>query len=218
MEGPAMTSAVVARNVWKLLGRRWVLRNINVEIREGEAALIVGPNGSGKSTFLKITAGVWRPSRGSVRVFGLDPASPRAKELIGVVLHENLLYEELSVEENLAFYSRFYAVDQGFLEEVLELLGLRRVWRRSVGELSFGWRRRANIARALLHSPKLLVIDEPLTGLDPGGREAVVELLARIVGQGGTVLAASPTPEPSLTERLGATTYRVEKGGLRRVE
>ncbi len=218
MEGPAMASAVVAKSVWKLLGRRWVLRSVDIEVREGEVVLVVGPNGAGKSTFLKIAAGVWRPSRGNVRVFGHDPASPHAKELIGVVLHENLLYEELSVEENLAFYSRFYTVDQVFLEEVVELLGLHRVWGLRVGELSFGWRRRANIARALLHSPKLLVIDEPLTGLDPAGREAVIELLARTVERGGTVLAASPTPEPSLTERLGATIYRVEKGQLRRVE
>lgn len=212
-----MFSAVVARSVWKLLGRRWILRNVNMEVREGEVVLVVGPNGSGKSTFLKIVAGIWRPSRGSVRVFGRDPASPQAKGLVGVVLHENLLYEEMSVEENLGFYSRFYTVDQEFLEEVLELLGLRRVWRLRVGELSFGWRRRANIARALLHSPRLLVIDEPLTGLDPSGREAVVELLTRVVERGGTVLAASPTAEPSLAEGLGAVVYCVEKGGLRRV-
>lgn len=211
-----MPPAVVAVRVWKLLGRRWVLKDVNLEIPEGSAYLVVGPNGSGKSTLLKMVGGLWRPTRGRIAVFGGDPASPQVKEKVGVVLHENLLYEELTVEENLEFYSRFYSAEPRFLDEVVDMLGLRRVWGLRVGELSFGWRRRANIARALLHRPKLLIVDEPLTGLDPAGRDAVVEMLARLVKGGGTVLAASPTLDPLLVERLGAAVFSIQNGRLRR--
>lgn len=213
-----MSYAVVASRVWKMLGSKWILRDVNITVPKGAMALIVGPNGSGKSTFLKMVSGLWRPTRGSIRVFGRDPAAPPSKKFIGVVLHENLLYEELTVEENLRFYSRFHGVDAGYFREIIEILGLSKVWRLRVGELSFGWKRRANIARAMLHSPKLLVIDEPLTGLDPAGREAVLEIIKMIVSRGGAVLAASPTPEPLLTENVGVEVFRIDKGTLRRYE
>jgi ABC-type multidrug transport system ATPase subunit len=206
--------AVIAENVWKMLGSRWVLRGASFTVDSGEAVLVVGPNGSGKSTLLKIVCGVWKPSRGAVKVYGADPASPSVKRMIGVVFHENVLYDELTVYENLRFYASFYGVRCCSGNRVVEGLGLSKVLDTRVGELSFGWKRRANIARAVIHSPRLLVVDEPLTGLDAEGRRAVLSLLRSILDGGGAVVAASPGVEEDLVRHLGARVLVVVDGRL----
>ncbi len=213
-----MAWSIVASNLWKMLGRRWVLRNVTATIPEGRTALIVGPNGSGKSTFLKIAAGLWRPTKGKIRVLSEDPTHPSVKEKIGVVLHENVLYDELTVGENIKFYSKFYRVDPVFAESVIEVLELKKVWNRRVGELSFGWKRRANIARAVIHKPAILLIDEPLTGLDPLGREAVVEILRMLLSDSRTVVAAAPTLDRILIDSLDPIIFNINNGRLVRVE
>ena len=207
-----MGDVVEAVNVWKMLGYRWILKGVNIRLQRGKMALIVGPNGSGKSTLLKILGGLWRPTRGHVKVTGKDPASPEAKEKIGIVLHESVLYEEMTVRENLRFYSSFYGGNREKLGEYLETLGISKILDRKVKELSFGWRRRVNIARALLNTPELLIVDEPLTGLDQHGREAVLDILCEIIDSSGTVVAASPTVERELLERAGAEVFTLSNG------
>ena len=191
-----MDCVLEMRDVWKRYsyGRGWVLQGVSLCIPPGRGVLVVGPNGSGKTTLLRIAVGLTRPSRGEVRVGGLPPQRVEAKRLLGVVLHHSILYDELTVRENLGYYARLHGVE-GYdpeRDEAVEALGLRRYLDTRVGELSFGWRKRANIARALLHRPRLLAIDEPFTGLDDDAVEALAGLLRSIAGRGTAVLATSP--------------------------
>jgi len=193
--------SVVVENVWKSYGRGWVLRGVSFRLASGSSLLVTGPNGCGKTTLLKIVAGLLRPTRGTVFVYGAIPATVEAKRLLGVVLDHPMLYRELTVEENLRLFASLYGVEdyEPTSDEVVEILGLRRWLGVKVGELSFGWRKRADIARAMIHRPKLLVVDEPLNGLDASAAETVSELLYSHVSKNrGVVLAASPTEQSLL--------------------
>ena len=205
--------------VWKryAYGRGWVLRGVDLCLPGGRGALVMGPNGSGKTTLLKIAVGLVRPSRGSVRVAGYPPASLEAKRRMGVVLHHSLLYDELSVRENLEYYARLYGVEgyEPGRDEVVEALGLRRYLDTKAGDLSFGWRKRANIARALLHRPMLLAIDEPFTGLDDDAVRALRDILEGLVARGVAVLATSPQKGAAQLLRRGFTHYVIHEGKLR---
>ncbi len=136
----------------------------------------MGPNGSGKTTLVKIIAGVTPPSRGSVEVEGR----------LSVVFHTPSLYEELTVRENLEFYAELAGDDPS---SVWDMFGVRRVLDMRVSALSYGWRRRVDIARAFMGPPSNLVIDEPTTGLDETAREELRSYLDNV----GTVLLMSPT-------------------------
>ncbi len=205
-----MEYAITVKNVWKMLGYKWILKNISLKIPNGSLAYIYGSNGSGKSTFLKMTGGLWRPTKGKINVLGLNPMSKDAKRVLGIVVHENILYDELSVAENLRFYMEFYGLKNfNHLKKIMNLLGINKVLNKKVKELSFGWKRRINIARALINSPKILIIDEPLTGLDDDGRAAVIEIIHEIVREGGTVVAASPDVEEELVRGVNHIIYHV---------
>jgi len=207
-----------ARGVWKRYSysRGWVLRGVDLCLPAGSGLLVTGPNGSGKTTLLKIVVGLVRPSRGVVRVAGRPPHSLEAKKAMGVVLHHSLLYDEMTVRENLEYYARLYGAE-GYdpsRDEAVEALGLRRYLDARAGELSFGWRKRANIARALLHRPRLLAIDEPFTGLDDEAVEALRQLLEELVRRGLAVLATSPQQGAVELLRAGFAHYRVSGGRL----
>lgn len=180
-------------------------------------SIVTGPNGSGKSTLLKILGGVWRSTKGRVSVLNQNPTSKNAKKLIGIVFHENTLYEEMTVRENLRFYAYFYDVDWE-LSDVVEILELRKVMEKKVQELSFGWRRRANIAKAAIHNPKVLLLDEPLAGLDEAGKDSVLSLIDYIFSSGGTVVAASPFPSKELIKHFAHLIFRLHNGRLEKVE
>lgn len=192
---------VVVENVWKSYGRGWVLRGVSFKLASGSTLLVVGPNGCGKTTLLKIVAGLLRPTRGTVFVYGTTPTAMEAKRFFGVVLDHPMLYRELTVEENLRLFASLYGVKDydPVSDEIVEMLGLYRWLKVKVGELSFGWRKRADIARAMIHRPKLLIIDEPLNGLDTVAAKTVSELLYLHVSKNkGIVLAASPTEQSLL--------------------
>jgi len=192
---------LVARNVWKAYRpRSWVLRGVDLVLGSGEFAVIVGPNGSGKTTFLKIVSGLLRPSRGEVRVCGYRPWSIEAKKCRGVVMHWSFLYDELTVAENLGFYAAL-ASEKRYdprRDRLVSALGLDKRLNQLASWLSFGWRKRTDLARALLGKPRLLVLDEPLTGLDPGASTRLLESLRDYVRRGGAVLAATPKGEEEL--------------------
>lgn len=209
-----MAWAVEVEGLWKLLGDRWVLKDVSLRIGEGELVGVSGPNGSGKSTLLRIISGVWRPSRGFVRVFGFPSHSPLAKRFVGCVFHENILYDELTVWENLSFFARVRGVDKDFLGRVLDVLGLRRVLGVRVGSLSFGWRRRANFAVALMSRPRVFLVDEPFTGQDDFGRRAVRRLVDLVLGYGGTVVVASPFLEDLFSFGGNVTVYGISGGRI----
>ncbi len=168
------------RNVWKSYGGDYVLRGASLRVRSGQRVIIVGPNGSGKTTLIKISCGLVPPSRGEVFINGINVRSPRARALIGYVAHRPLLYEDLSVRDNLLYYAGLYGYkDLGHVERLLDSLDLRGYMDRKVSSLSHGWKRRVDLARALLHNPLLLLMDEPLSGVDADGRRALMDVLIR---------------------------------------
>ena len=207
--------AVVLRDVWKRYRTGWVLRGVSLSLEQGESLLVLGANGSGKTTLLRIIAGLVRPTRGEVRVLGGSPVEPGIRSRLGLVAHHSLLYQELTVRENLEYYAKLYGVE-GYEPErdpVVEALGLRAYLDRRVEELSFGWRRRADIARALLHGPSLLLIDEPFTGLDDRAQEALAGLLNELRSKRVSIVATSPSV--SAVELLGGfKVYRIAGGRL----
>jgi heme exporter protein A len=185
---------VEAVSLWKAYGDVWALRNVSISIDVGRLALLLGPNGAGKSTLIKILCGLLRPSRGRVRVLGFEWGDEELKRRVGVLLHESLLYEELTVLENLSFYASFYNVKVS--SELLNLLGIDSILNRRVGQLSYGWRRRVDLARALIHDPDLLLLDEPFSGVDESTCRIIAgHIVPTFMKYGKTVVIASHIEE-----------------------
>ena len=182
----------MVEDVWKRYQRegRWILSGVTLNA-SSEGIFITGPNGSGKSTLLKIISGLIRPTKGRVLIYGKSPTEARAE--LGLVLHHSLLYNDLTVEENLTYYARLYGIEPDLHKnEIIERFGLRNFLGKKAGELSFGWRKRVDITRALLHNPKLLLIDEPFTGLDESAALTLKSVLGDLIKRGMTILATSP--------------------------
>jgi heme exporter protein A len=152
------------------------LSDINLDVQAGERLLLVGPNGAGKSTFIRVFAGLMRASRGHALVAGVPAREARAQ--VGVVSHTTYLYEELTALENVRLYAQLYGVDDAAERAVslLEELGAGRLRDVQVGRLSRGQQQRVTIARALVHDPPVLLLDEPDTGLDVAAFDLMVEL------------------------------------------
>lgn len=191
-----MTPAVEAIGVSHTFGAARVLRDVDLRIEAGERVAVFGANGAGKSTFLRVLATLIRPSAGSVRILGLHPRRDllAVRRRIGVVGHRTYLDEQLTASENLRYYGRLYDVPalEHRIADLLDLVGLRRRAGDRVRVFSRGMQQRLTLARALLHDPELLLLDEPDTGLDAEG----VELLARAVDRAGrTVVMTSHHPE-----------------------
>jgi len=188
--------AVHADDLWKGFGRRRVLRGLGLTVAPGQALAILGPNGSGKSTLLRVLAAILRPSQGRVRICGEDPFGvPGVRGRIGFVAHEPMLYGGLSVLENLHLLAALYG--RARAEEVCDLLGIaRRV--EPIRELSRGIQQRAALARALLHRPRVLLLDEPFTGLDPEGADGLSGILRGFCRDGGAVILSTHSPAEAL--------------------
>ncbi|MET1124704.1 MAG: ABC transporter ATP-binding protein [Archaeoglobaceae archaeon] len=170
---------IVAENVSRRFGRNFALRGVSFELGREKVALL-GHNGAGKSTLAKIIAGILKPSSGRVRVLGEDPAkSGEVRRKIGIVTHNPMLYPELTTIENVKFFSKLYGCEVD--EDLLKFLGLERRLNERVANLSAGWLRRVSIARALMHKPEVLIIDE-VSGLDAGGKKRIFELIKDFEG------------------------------------
>jgi len=153
------------------------LIDINLEVAPGERLLLLGPNGAGKSTFIRVFAGLMRAARGKALVAGLPPKSARG--LVGVVSHATYLYDELSAAENLRLYARLYGVAyvEARVSALLGQVGATHLADVPVGRLSRGQQQRVTIARAMLHDPPVLLLDEPDTGLDAAATGLIEDLL-----------------------------------------
>jgi heme exporter protein A len=181
-------------------GEREALRGVSVQLQEGGTLVVFGPNGAGKTTLLRVLAGLLRPHGGSVRVLGRPlPADAWAvRGRIGLLAHEPLLYRELTAWENLRFHARLHGVGD---ERVRELIGSLRLADRCdepLRTLSRGTVQRIAVARAVLHEPELLLLDEPHTSLDP----AAIELVAPLIGpeSGRTRVVCSHDPGGGLAQ------------------
>ncbi len=162
--------AIEVNQLIKSFGNTHALAGIDLKVKQGQTLAIFGPNGAGKSTLIKVLATIMNPSSGEVLVDGLNLKSNAEviRAMIGVVPHQTLLYSNLTAYENLEFYSRMYDVPH-FKERVLQvvdMVGMRPRLYDRVGTLSRGMQQRLSIARALLHKPAIILLDEPETGLD----------------------------------------------------
>jgi ABC-2 type transport system ATP-binding protein len=180
-------SIIIARRLGKKYGEHVAVANLDLELRQGETLGLLGPNGAGKTTTINMMIGLLAPSSGDVKVCGdQDPAHAAVRKLIGVAPQTISLYEELTGEENLTFFGRLYGLSGRHLKQrvdwALEFSRLSDRRRDRVGAYSGGMKRRLNFACALVHEPKVVLLDEPTVGVDPQSRNHIfdgVELLQR---------------------------------------
>lgn len=195
---PGDHPVVAARQLTRRFGAVTVFRNLDFTARSGELWLLAGRNGSGKSTFLKVLAGLLRPQNGTVAIAGrtMDRRDPMSRQGLGYVGHETMLYDELTLHENLVFAARC----QGLADAVTEVnrslteAGLAPRAGDLLGSLSRGTRQRAALARATIHQPALLLLDEPFTGLDPSSAAALCERLEAHRRKGGAAVVVTHRP------------------------
>jgi heme exporter protein A len=176
--------AVELEGVGRAYGERVALREVSLTLAPGATLAVFGANGAGKTTLLRILAGLLRPHAGRAAVLGaeLPREAWKARGRVGLLAHEPLLYRDLTVRENLRFHARLHGVEFARAEALTEQVGLAGRADDPVRTLSRGMTQRAAICRAVLHEPELLLLDEPLANLDPGGARAVAPLIGRGAG------------------------------------
>ena len=214
MDRDRAPAAVAAEDLWRTQGRERVLRGVSLRVPPAGGVAILGPNGSGKTTLLRCLAAVLRPSHGEVWISGADPwADPRVRRKIGFVTHEPMLYGGLSVLENFRLLGSLYGFRDGRerAEAVCDRVGLGRRTD-PVRALSRGMQQRAAFARAILHDPEILLLDEVLSGLDLEGAHAVGEFLREFRHRGRTVILATHSPAEAL--RVAECAYVLAGGRL----
>ena len=192
---------VVVRSLEKVFRDFWgrpkakAINDVSFEVRKGEVFGLLGPNGSGKSTTIKVLLGLLNPSRGVARIFGRSPRDVKTKERIGYLPEESYLYRYLNSAETLDFFGGLFALDgeekKRRSEQLLQMVGLKGVQMRTVGEFSKGMQRRIGLAQALINDPDLVILDEPTAGMDPVGCREIKDLILNLKGRGKTVILSS---------------------------
>ena len=213
-EKDKVAQAIEARGLTKAFGERPALRGIDLRVSRGEPLVIFGPNGAGKTTLVKIISILVKPSSGRVWLDGIDirdkPAQIRRQ--ISLVSHQTFLYDDLTIYESLKFYGKMYVVSdlEPKIREVLAWVQLESRQHDRVGTLSRGLQQRASIARAVLHSPSILLLDEPEVGLDPQASSVIRDILSRINGDSRTVVMTTHNLERGL--ELGDRVIILDRG------
>lgn len=182
---------IIARNLSKSFGKTAYLKDINLDVSKGSALAIVGENGAGKTTLLKILATVSRPSNGSLMMDGVDAIINASiiREKIGYVPQGIALMQELTVKDNLTYWMKHE--DKQIYNDTLEITGLGEVEHKKVRTLSGGMKRRLNIGASLVLKPKVLILDEPLAGVDIANRRKIVSSLVELKAKGTTIIFTS---------------------------
>jgi ABC-type multidrug transport system ATPase subunit len=186
---PASTIITVS-NVVKQFGRFAALRGVTAEFDAGRFHAILGDNGAGKTTLLRALAGLAQPTQGTISIFGKSPRD--ACREIGYMAHPSLLYDEMSGMENLRYFAGLYGVvSDARCEEVIRSVGLDPDLNRGVGQYSQGMRQRMSLARAILHDPRLLLLDEPFSNVDLHSAREMVGLLRGMRDAGKTIFVVT---------------------------
>lgn len=193
---------ITAKNLVKKIGSKTILNNLDLQIKEGEFVTVLGPNGAGKTTLLKILSLLVRPTSGDLIIKGKsgEDSYLELRRHIGVISHNSFLYDNLTAFENLEFYGKLYGVQnlRQRIEEVIEEVGLNYVLRDPVRTFSRGMLQRLSIARAIIHHPDVLFLDEPYTGLDQHAIGILNSVLFNLNDQSRTIFMITHNFEQGL--------------------
>jgi ABC-2 type transport system ATP-binding protein len=194
---PADDALVSVRHLVKAFGKTRALDDVSLDVNAGETFGLIGPNGSGKTTLIRVLLGIGAPTSGEARVLGYRMPDRRVASQIGYMSQASVLYSDLSVRENLAFFGALYGLRGARLAAritaTLELVDLADRRDTAVGVLSGGMRQRVSLAAALIHQPRLLFLDEPTVGIDPELRLQFWDYFGRLNQQGVTILVSTHT-------------------------
>ncbi len=214
----ARGTVITAENLTKTYGDVAAVDGISFTVPSGESFGLLGPNGAGKSTTMKMIGGVTRRTSGNLSIMGLDPDShgPEVRAHLGVVPQQDNLDEELRVRDNLLVYGRYFGLPMSYLkpkaDELLEFAQLTDKAKSKVDALSGGMKRRLTIARSLINEPRILLLDEPTTGLDPQARHILWDRLFRLKEQGVTLILTTHYMDEA--EQLCDRLIVVDKGRI----
>jgi ABC-type multidrug transport system ATPase subunit len=212
---------IAIENLTKQFGRFAALRGVTAEFAAGRLYAILGDNGAGKTTLLRTLAGLSRPTRGSVSLFGSKEVRAVCAQ-IGYMAHPSLLYDEMSGMENLRYFARLYGIEDGGIEDerrcadAIRAVKLDPALERPVGQYSQGMRQRMSLARALLNDPKILLLDEPFSNVDIHSAHEMVALLVEMRKVGKTIFVV--THQAALLEKAADEFVWMEAGQIVRRE
>ena len=189
MEG-RMTPAISFSSVRKTFGNVTALDNVDISAPAGAVTVLLGPNGAGKTTTVRLTTGAMKADFGAIRVLGLDPVTngDEVRARVGVVPPKPAFYDQLSGRENLAFAATIFGAGESEANDAAVRFGIDHALDQDVGGYSTGMRTRLALARAVLHDPEVLMLDEPTAGLDPESARSVLDLIAEMAGKGRTIV------------------------------
>jgi len=189
-----MSDAIKLEGISKQLGEREILRDVSFTVKQGDVFGYLGPNGAGKTTTIRILLGLLKPTLGRAHILGEDVSKDEARKKVGFVLESDGLYENKTAEENLTYYARIYEVAEPAerIDRILDLVRLQDRAKDKIGTYSKGMRQRLALARAMIHDPELLILDEPAAGVDPSGQIEVREVIRNMAyREGKTILLSS---------------------------
>ena len=189
MENPT----VLLKDVSKIFGRFAALRHVTLELLPARIYVLLGENGAGKSTLMRVMAGLSRPSGGHVSILGTEDLRSITQR-IGYMAHSAMLYDEFDAVENLSYFASLYGVEASAVPPAITSVGLDPDLKRRVGQYSQGMRQRLSLARAILHDPEVLLLDEPFSNVDAVSARAMVEFLSELRQAGKTVLVTTHQP------------------------
>jgi ABC-type multidrug transport system ATPase subunit len=208
----AVGSAIAIENIVKFFGRFAALRGTSYEFAPGHLYVILGDNGAGKSTLLRIIAGLMQPSQGSVTVLGAKSLDTVAQR-VGYMAHAPLLYDELSGMENLRYFAGLYAIhNETVCRNAMQMVGLDPDLPRRIGQYSQGMRQRLSLARAVLHNPDVLLLDEPFSNVDVRSAGDMAAILGRLRDSGKTILVI--THQAAVMQSVADTFVQMSAGQI----
>lgn len=213
-----MQNIIQTNQLTKTIDGRNLVRNVNIHVKKGEIYGFLGPNGAGKTSVMKMITNLWKPTEGEVLLFGekLTPDSYEVLKRIGSIIEFPGFYEHMSGKENLQLHCEYMGYyTPGSVENAMEMLGLSEAAAKPVKSYSLGMKQRLGIARAILHKPELLVLDEPTNGLDPAGLKQLRDLFRMLCTEYGITIMIS-SHMLSEVESIADTIGIIHQGNMRK--